>query len=148
MGWALGTDAETLLLTGRDTAHGTTPADAEAICRQVRCPVLVVHGDQDAIVPYEAGGALAGWTGGELVTLRGGGHAPTLRDPVRVNLLIRDFVERVRGGRGPRRPGPGRAAGAAARCSSARRSGSATCAGTWRSPTSCGCCAPTWRSTG
>ena len=95
--WALGTDAETLLLTGRDTAHGNTPADAEAVCRQVRCPVLVVHGDQDAVVPYQAAVALAGWTGAELVTLGGSGHAPTLRDPVRVNLLIRDFVERVAG---------------------------------------------------
>jgi hypothetical protein len=95
--WALGTDAETLLLTGRDTAHGNTPADAEAVCRQVRCPVLVVHGDQDAVVPYQAAVALAGWTGAELVTLRGSGHTPTLRDPVRVNLLIRDFVERVAG---------------------------------------------------
>ena len=36
-----------------------TVADAEAICRQVRCPVLVVHGDQDGIVPYETGVALA-----------------------------------------------------------------------------------------
>ena len=97
MAWALGTDAETLLLTGRDTAHGNTPADAEAVCRQVRCPVLVVHGDQDAVVPYQAAVALAGWTGAELVTLRGSGHTPTLRDPVRVNLLIRDFVERVAG---------------------------------------------------
>ena len=99
--WALGTDAETLLLTGRDTAHGNTPADAEAVCRQVRCPVLVVHGDRDAVVPYQAAVALAGWTGAELVTLGGSGHAPTLRDPVRVNLLIRDFVERVAGGRRP-----------------------------------------------
>ena len=102
--WALGTDAETLLLTGRDTAHGNTPADAEAVCRQVRCPVLVVHGDRDAVVPYQAAVALAGWTGAELVTLCGSGHAPTLRDPVRVNLLIRDFVERVAGGRRPPTP--------------------------------------------
>ena len=94
VGWGLESDAETLLLTGPAVA-APTEADAEAICRQVRCPVLIVHGDQDGIVPYETGVALARWTGGELVTIRGGGHAPTLRDPVQVNLLIRRFAEAV-----------------------------------------------------
>ncbi len=50
------------------------------------------------------------WPGGpagELVTLRGGGHAPTLRDPVQANLLIRDFVESLVAG-APRGRGPGR----------------------------------------
>ena len=32
-------------------------------------------------------------TGGSLVTIAGGGHCPQARDPVLVNLLIRDFVE-------------------------------------------------------
>jgi pimeloyl-ACP methyl ester carboxylesterase/predicted glycosyltransferase len=95
--WGLDTTAETLLLT---VPAVTEPgaADAEAIARQVRCPVLIVHGDQDGIVPYETGVALARWTGGQLVTIGGGGHAPTLRDPVKVNLLIRDFAESLRGG--------------------------------------------------
>ena len=31
-------------------------------------------------------------TGGELVALEGSGHCPHARDPVRVNLLLRDFV--------------------------------------------------------
>ena len=48
-----------------------------------------------------------------------------------------------------RRPaGPGRAAGASGRCSSARRSGSGTCGATWPSPTSCGPRVRAWRSTG
>src|SRR5579859_1698671 len=46
--WGLDTTPETLLLTGAAVA-APTEAEAEAICRQVRCPVLVVHGDQDAI---------------------------------------------------------------------------------------------------
>jgi pimeloyl-ACP methyl ester carboxylesterase/predicted glycosyltransferase len=92
--WALETTAETLLLTVPAVAEPTA-ADAEAICCQVRCPVLIVHGDQDAIVPYETGVALARWTGGRLVTIRGGGHAPTLRDPVRANLILREFAESV-----------------------------------------------------
>jgi pimeloyl-ACP methyl ester carboxylesterase/predicted glycosyltransferase len=90
--WGLDTTAETLLLTVPAVAEPAA-ADAEAVCRQVRCPVLVVHGDQDGIVPYDIGVALARWTGGQMVTIHGGGHAPTLRDPVQVNLLIRDFAE-------------------------------------------------------
>jgi predicted glycosyltransferase len=54
-----------------------------------------VHGDQDGIVPYDTGVALARWTGGQMVTIHGGGHAPTLRDPIQVNLLIRNFAASV-----------------------------------------------------
>jgi pimeloyl-ACP methyl ester carboxylesterase/predicted glycosyltransferase len=100
--WGLETSAETLLLTTGAIA-ATTVEDAESLCRQVRCPVLVVHGDEDGIVPYETGVALARWTGGQLVTLHAGGHAPTMRDPVKANLLIREFAEllapRLRGER-------------------------------------------------
>ena len=92
VGWGLETTAETLLLTV-PAGGAVTAADAEALCAQVRCPVLIVHGDRDGIVPYETGVMLARWTGGQLVTIHGGGHAPTLRDPVQVNLLIRDFAE-------------------------------------------------------
>jgi pimeloyl-ACP methyl ester carboxylesterase/predicted glycosyltransferase len=90
--WGLETTAETLLLTRQAMAEVTADG-TEAVCRRVRCPVLIVHGDQDAIVPYQTGVALARWTGGQMVTIRGGGHAPTLRDPVQVNLLIRGFAE-------------------------------------------------------
>ena len=92
--WGLETTAETLLNTGLGVVEPDADA-AEAICRQVRCPVLIVHGDEDAIVPYETGAALARWTGGQMVTIRGGGHAPTMRDPVQSNLLIRGFAESV-----------------------------------------------------
>ena len=92
--WGLDTTAETLLLTVPAVGEPAA-ADAEAICRQVRCPVLIVHGDQDGIVPYDTGVALAHWTGGQMETIHGGGHAPTLRDPIRVNLLIRNFAESV-----------------------------------------------------
>jgi pimeloyl-ACP methyl ester carboxylesterase/predicted glycosyltransferase len=100
VGWGLETTAETLLLTAPAVA-APTAADAEEICRQVRCPVLIIHGDQDGIAPYETGEALARWTGGQMVTIRGGGHAPTLRDPVQANLLVREFAESL----APRTPG-------------------------------------------
>ena len=98
--WGLETTAETLLLTA-PAVGAVTAVEAEAICRRVRCPVLIVHGDQDGIVPYETGVALARWTGGQMVTIYGGGHAPTLRDPVQVNLFIRGFAESL----GPGTPG-------------------------------------------
>ncbi len=91
VGWGLETDAPTLLLTTPAIAE-PTEADAKAICRQVRCPVLIVHGTEDGIVPYEFGVALAQWTGGEFVTIHTGGHAPTLREPVLANRLLRGFA--------------------------------------------------------
>jgi pimeloyl-ACP methyl ester carboxylesterase len=102
VGWGLETTAETLLLTVPAVAEVTAP-EAEAVCRQVRCPVLIVHGDQDGIVPYAIGVALARWTRGQLVKIHGGGHAPTLRDPVQANLLIRSFAESLGGGKPGRR---------------------------------------------
>ena len=34
------------------------------LCGRVRCPVLVIHGDEDAISPHARGEALAEATGG------------------------------------------------------------------------------------
>ena len=56
------------------------------------CPVLVIHGRDDAVRPYTRGARLAELAGGELVVLEGSGHLPHARDPVAVNLLIRDFI--------------------------------------------------------
>ncbi|PVZ08862.1 alpha/beta hydrolase [Actinomycetospora cinnamomea] len=74
---------------------------ARALCRAVRCPVLVLHGTDDALIPHEVGEAVAGWTAGSLVSLEGVGHVPTVREPVRTNLLIRDFVRETAGRRSP-----------------------------------------------
>jgi pimeloyl-ACP methyl ester carboxylesterase len=93
VGWALETTPETLAATqlGKTLLH-----DREtflALCARIRCPVLVLHGDEDAIRPFAEGEALAAATGGTLVVLAGAGHSPHARDPVKVNLLIREFVE-------------------------------------------------------
>ena len=60
------------------------------------CPVLVLHGDEDALHSHARGVALAEATGGQLVTLQGSGHFPQAREPVVVNGLVRRFVERLR----------------------------------------------------
>jgi pimeloyl-ACP methyl ester carboxylesterase/predicted glycosyltransferase len=64
-------------------------------CERVGCPVLVIHGDTDAVRPHAAGIALAAATGGELVTISGGGHAPQARDPIIVNHLMEEFVDMI-----------------------------------------------------
>jgi pimeloyl-ACP methyl ester carboxylesterase/predicted glycosyltransferase len=92
VGWGLETTPEVLALTVA-AREGVTKEAFEDVCRAVRCPVLVVHGDEDGIIPYEHGVALAELLGVGLVTLVGGGHLPSLGDPVRCNLLIREFVD-------------------------------------------------------
>ena len=61
-------------------------------CARVRSPVMVLHGSDDHITPHARGEALSDATGGRLVTLEGSGHNPAARDPVRVNLLLREFA--------------------------------------------------------
>ncbi|HET8528701.1 MAG TPA: alpha/beta fold hydrolase [Gaiellaceae bacterium] len=89
VGWGLETTPETLIAT--QEAWG----DAErvrSLCADVRCPVLVIQGTDDRITGVGRGIALAEATGGELVLLEGSGHGPHVRDPVKVNHLLRDFL--------------------------------------------------------
>jgi pimeloyl-ACP methyl ester carboxylesterase/predicted glycosyltransferase len=90
VGWGLETDAETMIAT--QDAQGLTPEESRRLCRRVRCPVLVIHGASDAINSLSRGAAFAEHIGGELVVLEGSAHAPHIRDPVKVNLLLRDFA--------------------------------------------------------
>ena len=94
VGWGLETDGETLVATHE--GRGLEPDEARELCSRVRCPVLVIHGTRDAIASYTRGAALAEQTGGDLVLLEGSGHAPHIRDPVKVNLLLRDFLAPAR----------------------------------------------------
>jgi pimeloyl-ACP methyl ester carboxylesterase/predicted glycosyltransferase len=92
IGWALETTPEALA----DTTRGMGVRRSEefrATCARVRCPTLVIHGDHDQIRPLAQGAALAEATGGRLVALEGAGHIPSARDPVRLNLLLRDFID-------------------------------------------------------
>ena len=99
VGWGLETDPETLIATQRASRVGgpvLDPNEAADLAAQLRCPVLVIHGDKDAIRPLVNGAKLAELACGELVILGGSGHAPHVRDPVRVNLLLLDFIRRSR----------------------------------------------------
>jgi pimeloyl-ACP methyl ester carboxylesterase/predicted glycosyltransferase len=90
VGWALETAPETLVATRLAINMGEE--ETRALCARVRCPVLVVQGTEDAITGSSRGIALAEETGGSLVLIEGSGHGPHARDPVKVNLLLRDFV--------------------------------------------------------
>ena len=90
VGWGLETTAETLVATQlKKVLDEDTARD---LCRRLRCRVLVIQGAEDAISGPGRGIALAEETGGELVLLEGSGHGPHARDPVKVNLLLREFV--------------------------------------------------------
>jgi pimeloyl-ACP methyl ester carboxylesterase/predicted glycosyltransferase len=94
VGWALETDAETLIAT-QLAARLPDEASVRELAARVRCPVLVMHGLDDAVRPHDSGAAFAELIGGALVKLEGSGHCPPARDPVKVNLLVRDFAERT-----------------------------------------------------
>ena len=96
VGWGLETTPEVLIAE----SHAPWPDEAtlRGWCAAGRCPVLVVHGDDDQISPVRRGRALAEATGGALVVLEGAGHIPMARDPVKVNRLIREFAESLPAG--------------------------------------------------
>ena len=106
IGWGLETTAETLIAT--EIGNGLDEPTARELCGRVRCPVLVIQGTADAITGPGRGIALAEATGGNLVLLEGSGHGPHVRDPVKVNLLLREFAvpppARPRWARGAARP--------------------------------------------
>jgi pimeloyl-ACP methyl ester carboxylesterase/predicted glycosyltransferase len=93
--WALETDPETLIAA----QFGRWPgADETAdLAGRLRCPTLVIQGTDDAITGTDRARALAEAAGGPIAWIGGGGHVPNARDPVRINLLLRDFVGRVSG---------------------------------------------------
>ena len=73
--FALGTDGATLALT---VAARADSARAEGIerYRRIRCPVQVIHGSADRIVPPAKGRLVAKTVGARFRLLKGAGHVP------------------------------------------------------------------------
>ena len=72
---------------------GWLGSDMRPQARQVRCPTLVIHGDDDRRVPYADGERIAALVpGARLLTIGGGGHLLQARDPVAFSRAVRDFV--------------------------------------------------------
>ena len=99
VGWGLETDPESLILS--ELAPGLRDRD-EVLdrCARVRCPVRVIHGAEDRIRPLSHGRKLARATRGRIETMDGAGHIPNVRDPIRFNLALRDFLSSIGGDRG------------------------------------------------
>src|SRR5262249_39679802 len=67
--WMQGTTGRLELLREDAPDHLLDEADAEALTRGIRCPVLVLHGDEDSCQPLDRGRRFAEITGGEFVLL-------------------------------------------------------------------------------
>jgi len=64
--------------------------------RQVTVPTLVIHGDADAIVPFEVSGKRVAELidGAELVLIEGGPHAINASHADQFNAVLLDFLAR------------------------------------------------------
>lgn len=97
VGWASETTGPVLAKTVEARAIPPQFDISEAMYRQIRCPMLVIHGDDDHIQPYERAKLVVELTGAELVTIQGGGHNPLGRFPAKCNTLINGFLDRKLG---------------------------------------------------
>lgn len=97
VGWANETTGPILAKTVH--ARSIPPAFdvSEAMYRKIKCPVMMIHGDDDRIQPYARGRLVAELTGAEFTTIEGGGHNPLGRVPAKCNRLISEFLERKLG---------------------------------------------------
>ena len=121
----------------------------EAMYRKIRCPMLMIHGDNDQIQPYARAQVVAEITGAELVTIPGGGHNPLGRFPAKCNALINDFLDRKLGIPAPGNGSARRDAQEPRRRSiSPRPSASGMGGATSPSRASCASCTRICRSTG
>jgi pimeloyl-ACP methyl ester carboxylesterase/predicted glycosyltransferase len=98
VGWALETTGNILVAAevGQES-DPPTREEFERSCHTLSIPVLVIHGNRDPCQRVERGRELAERTKAELLVVEGCGHLPHGREPVRVNLTIQSFVDRVAG---------------------------------------------------
>jgi pimeloyl-ACP methyl ester carboxylesterase len=97
VGWALDGSVDAMLADAAAPSSLTLEA-VEATCHAVGCPMLIVHGTNDACQPVARARRLAEITGAHLVEVRGAGHLIPARYPVLANRLIHEFVRGLEGG--------------------------------------------------
>ena len=94
--WASDTSGPVLIKTVEARAIAPAFDVSKKMYGQIRCPVLLIHGDDDRIQPHTRGEAVAQaiGAGAEMVILAGVGHNPLGRFPAKCNALINDFLDR------------------------------------------------------
>ena len=91
--WALETNPEHLIASCIEM----TEHDPNDYLHRIECPTLIIHGEHDPAVPLETGIKVhKAIPHSEMVVCEGSGHVPVARDPVKVNVMIHDFIDRER----------------------------------------------------
>lgn len=88
--WASETTADVLIDSVLGRLRGE--ADLHAAYAAISCPVLLIHGTADEIVPLEMGRQIAELCSARLLEMQGSGHGPHLRHPALVNQAVRRFL--------------------------------------------------------
>ncbi len=89
IGWARETNGAVL----KAEALRPNEPDHFDIVVRIQAPTMIVHGTDDRLIPVSVGRRLGELTGGNLLEMEGTGHAPHMKEPVRFNLALREFVE-------------------------------------------------------
>ena len=68
--------------------------DSTPTLAQIDVPTLVIHGEEDQIIPLaEAEAMFEAIEGSEMVVLENAGHLPNLEQPEKFNEAVADFIE-------------------------------------------------------
>jgi pimeloyl-ACP methyl ester carboxylesterase/predicted glycosyltransferase len=96
--WAHAAERESLAASFRPGGiKGLSARAQRELAERVRCPTLVIHGENDRIFPVANAHELARRTGGQLHVVPGGSHGVAVRRPVEVNLAIDAFLDTLPG---------------------------------------------------
>lgn len=96
--WGLEQQPDVLGWTINDPYGPGETDELRARVEALTLPTLFIHGTDDRITSLESAQIICRMIrGAELLEIEGAGHAPQIRYPVRINLAIRDFAERVFG---------------------------------------------------
>ena len=89
--WALETTPEVLIAT---VVEQSSRIPLDELLARVHAPTLIIHGTDDVIRPFAGAEQVhAAISGSTLLPFEGSGHCPHVRDPVRYNLAVREFLE-------------------------------------------------------
>lgn len=92
--WALESTGEVLAAAEEGFEIGIPDRDTVfEMCRTLGVPILTIHGDRDICQRVEKGIEFAELTGGDLLVIEGAGHLTLAREPVEVNMAIRNFLD-------------------------------------------------------